>query len=226
MNYEVFLEGLQEYFKLFEKGLKKQANKYIENFVNEFSKSSEEEIKDIMCQFLKEVCDENKYHFRGIGDDVKLPYSLHIFLHGYLYNECLKNKMPHLRWYYQLYKNDKVGFEYAFDFLEKAYQHNDCDDKTVTLLFDSLLDHLWWGSHHFPDGCLLEKEIVETTINQCEKIIAEKTVAKELVDALEYYKKLYICYYKFAEEGRTKSFEHYCKQENLSWQEVKAYYYE
>ena len=134
--------------------------------------------------------------------------------------------MPYLRWYYELYKYDKVGVEYALDFLEQAYQHEACDDKTVALLFEFYTDRLWWGAHHFPDGCLLKDETVEMIINKCEKIIAEKSVPDELISELEYYKKLYLCYYKFEEEGRSKDFGEYCKQENLPWQQLKAYYFE
>ena len=47
--------------------------------------------------------------------------------------------MPELRWYYELYRNDHIGYEFATKYLEHAYLSNECDQKTVDMLFDSYL---------------------------------------------------------------------------------------
>lgn len=219
MNYKMFLEGLQEYYKLYEKGLKKQANKYIENYVNKFSECSAEEIEAVMFSFSKELCDDNKYNFMEIGKrgNGRIPYCLDVYLREYLYNECLKNRMPHLRWYYELYRKDRIGVEYAFDMLKKAYQSKECDEKTVVLMFEYWLELLAWGSHHFPDGCIIKKETAENAIKECEKIISEKEIDDKLRTELVYFKKLYLCYYKFEAEGRIKEFNEYCIEENIEY---------
>ena len=148
-----------------------------------------------------------------------------MFLRDYLYSECLENKMPQLRWFYELYKNDKFGVNYARNMLEKAYLSEKCDTKTVELFFYMWIEILAWGSHHFPNGCLITKEAMENAVKQCKKIISEKDVNEKFRKQLEYFETLYICYYQFEEDNRTKTFEDYCHQADIEFICNNAYYY-
>lgn len=227
MSYDTFIQGLLEYYAIYEKGLKKQANKYIEEYVKTMSTWDEKDLNDVLFQFAKELCDDKCYDFTEMGKrgNGRIPYALDIFLRDYLYSECLENKMPQLRWFYELYRNDKFGVQYAIEMLERAYAHECCDQKTVELLFLSWIDILDWGAHHFPDGCIITKETMENAVKQCEKIISEKEIDEAFKKQLRYYQILYACYDKYKEEGRVRDFEEYCDEANLEFVPINAYYY-
>lgn len=227
MDYDTFIKGLLEYYRIYDKGLKKQANKYIEDFVKTISTWECHSLKNVLFRFAKELCDDKCYDFMKLGKrgNGRIPYALDVYLRDYLYSECLDNKMPQLRWFYELYRNDKFGVEYATGMLEKAYHHESCDEKTVELLFDSWIEILAWGAHHFPEGCIITKDAMENAVKQCKKIISERKVAENLKAKLQYFELLYSCYYRFEEEGRKKAFEEYCDEVNIEFVYNKAYYY-
>ena len=89
--------------------------------------------------------------------------------------------MPECRWYYELFRNHKQGYQAVVKYLEIAYSSMKCDQKTIDLLFDSYLDILGWGAHHFPDGCIIEDNTIVDCFQKCEDILKEKTVSERLI---------------------------------------------
>ena len=83
-----------------------------------------------------------------------------------------------------------------------------------------------WGAHHFPDGCIIEKEKIIFCMQKCEDILNEKSVREDLINRLQYYKKLYLCYSKYVEDGKKRNFGVYLKEANIDFYYSKAYYYE
>ena len=219
MNFDEFIENVLHYYLLYDQGLKKQANKYIEDYVRTISALDRQELNAVLFLFAQELCDIRKYDFMVVGrrGNGRIPYALDMLLRDYLYSECLENKMPQLRWFYELYKNDKFGCMYAYDMLERAYSSPECDQKTVTWLVNHWLGILGWGAHHFPDGCIITRETARNAAAQCRKIISEKEVDEELKMELHYYETLYQCYYKYEAEGRSKSFQEYCDEANIDF---------
>ena len=227
-NFDEFLENVLHYYQLYEQGLKKQANKYIEDYVHTISAGDRKELNDVLFLFAQELCDIKKYDSMGLRErgNGRIPYALDMLLRDYLYSECLENKMPQLRWFYELYKNDKFGVMYAKDMLERAYLSADCDQKTVTLLFASWLGVLGWGAHHFPEGCIITREEMHNAVEQCKKIMSEKEVDEELIAELHYWELLYQCYYKYVDEGRSKSFQEYCDEAEIEFHGLITVYYQ
>ena len=58
MDYHVFINSLLEYYQLYERGLKKQANKYIQDYVISLSQWDKDKLRDVLFHFTKELCDE------------------------------------------------------------------------------------------------------------------------------------------------------------------------
>ena len=231
-TYEILLNGLDLYLNMYEKGLKKQANKYISSFINEFEHSTpKEDLEKILCRFCQEICDEDKHSqllSRGNGS---LPYDLGKIVWNYLKNQCEAGTMPHMRWAFQLFGKSYNPFDPQleldmFNVLKKAYEHKDCDQKTVDLYFNEILEQLYWGAHHFPDECIIAKEAYEKTIKTAEMILAEKQVPQKLAETYLYYCKLYQCFYEYEESGREKNFYQLCEKAGIKYKSMPAYYFQ
>ncbi|MCM1128092.1 MAG: hypothetical protein NC429_16685 [Lachnospiraceae bacterium] len=229
--YEILSDGLDIYLDMYEKGLKKQANKYISNFVNEFEHSvSEDDLDKVLCRFCREICDEDKHSRllnRGNGS---LPHALGRIVWKYLESQCRLEMMPHMRWAFQLFEKCYNPFDSKLELdmvevLEKAYNHKDCDQKTVDLYFNEILEQLYYGSHHFPDGCIITREAYEKAIKTAEMILADKQVPQKLVETYLYYHKLYQCFYEYEESGREKDFYELCENAGIKYKSIPVYYY-
>lgn len=231
MTYEEFTAGLAEYSALFEKGLKKQANKYLFAFVEDFNKNvPQSEEDELLFRFCREFYDEGKFPEFRIYDSPRLPFQLTGLMHEYLKRECLAEKMPQLRWAYQLggqYYNphDPQLEQDPYDMLERAYSHPDCDRKTVELYFKNQLYALGFGAHHFPEGCCIAREAYEKDVRTAEKILSEHKVPPELAEGLEYYKALYRVYFEWNDGGRNGDFNALCEAAGISFSAPRAFYY-
>lgn len=229
--YEIWLNGIDLYLSMYEKGLKKQANKYISSFIDEYEHSvSEEDFKKVLWRFCQEICDEDKHSQllnRGNGN---LPYDLGRVVWNYLKNQCESETMPHMRWAFQLFGKHYNPFNPQleldmFKILKRAYEHRDCDSKTVDLYFNEILEQLYWGAHHFPDACIITREAYEKTVETAEMILAEKQVPQKLVETYMYYCKLYQCFYEYEESGHEKNFYELCERVGIKYKSMPTYYF-
>lgn len=231
MTYEDFTARLGEYSALFEKGLKKQANKYLFAFAEDFKKNVPQDNADeLLFRFCREFYDEGCFPELREHGCIRLPYQLMGLLHEYLNRECAADKMPQMRWAYQLggrYYNpfDPKLEQDPYDILKRAYEHPDCDQKTVELYFKNHLYDLGFGAHHFPEGCCIAREAYEEDVRIAENILSEHKVPPELAEGLEYYKTLYRIYFEWSDGGRKGDFYGLCEAAGISFTAPKAFYY-
>lgn len=227
MTYEEFITGISKYWELFEKGLKKQANKFLFGFAEEFKRNVPRDEGDaLLCQFCRDYIDGDRFdEHKRFG--LSLPFQLTGLLGDYFIRECKAEKMPQMRWMFQIfrrYHTNQTELD-PYNMLEKAYVHPDCDQKTVNLYLEEQVACLEFGAHHFPEGCCIAREEYEDTIKTAEKIIAEKEVPAHLAEETRYYKALYELYYKWSDGGRIGNFEELCVSERLGFRAVKAFFY-
>lgn len=159
---------------------------------------------------------------RGNGN---IPYALAKCLKEWLYERCLQKRMPELRWFYELLKQDQLKHEVAIAFLKEAYRSKGCNQKTVNLLFAAYVDTLGWGAHHFSDGCIITLQTREDAFQKCRSIVEERKVDCRLQAQLTYFEILYSCYDHCVSDGDKKKFYQYCKEAALEFYESKAYFY-
>ena len=228
-RYKKFTIEIEKYFEYYNKGLKKQANIYIKSFVNDFEKSVPKSERDeILYRLCREMLDEEKHEkfLRNGGNkcgyhiSCHLPHELNRIVWDYLKRQCELEKMPQMRWIFQIYNTHHNPFdtkaEYnTYKILQKAYKHKECDQKTVDLYFYEQIQWLEWGAHHFPEGCIITKESYEATVKTAKKIIAEKYVCSYLKEALDYFIKLYDCFYKYTDSG--EDVYKLCDKANISF---------
>ncbi|MCI9079731.1 MAG: hypothetical protein HFH68_12570 [Lachnospiraceae bacterium] len=227
MDYNRFITEIKKYWDLRNKGLKKQANSFLFEFTGSFSKDVSREDEDrIFYQFCHEYLDELKF-----PEEDGLPFQITELLYNYFCRECIKNKMPQLRWAYQIYG---TGFnpdaskynDASYNVLEQAYMHEQCDQQTVDFYFDEQINNfLWFGQHHFPEDCLITYEDFVNKIKMADKILKEKPVKPSLVEEFEYYVKLYGIYFNWHNNGRQDSFYEVCEMEGLEFNGLPAIYY-
>lgn len=231
MTYEEFTAGLGEYRTLFDMGLKKQANKVLFAFAEDFKKNVPQSERDeLLCRFCREFYDEGKFGEFRIYGIPHLPFQLTGLMHEYLSRECAVEKMPQMRWAYQLFgkyynPHDPKSEQDPYDILERAYFHPECDPKTVELYFESQIDELDFGAHHFPEGCCIKREVYEEDVKIAEKILAEHILPSEFAEKLEYYKTLYRVYFEWSDGGRKGDFDELCETAGIGFSAPGAFYY-
>ncbi len=232
MTYKEFCAGLDEYSALRNNGLKKQANKVLFAFTENFRKSVPQgEVDALLCRFCRDFLDEDKFpEFRVFGG-VHVPFQLSGLLYDYLKRECAAEQMPHLRWAYEFFgryynPHDPTLEQDPYDILKRAYEHPKCDDKTVVLYFNAQIDELGFGAHHFPVGCCIARKVYLEDVKTAEKIISEHDLPKEFVEELEYYKTLYRVYFEWADGGKNGDFNELIKVAGISFSAPRAYFYE
>lgn len=230
--YEIWMNGLDLYLDMYEKGLKKQANKYISSFVNEFIHLvSEEDLRKTLWRFCQEICDEDKHsQLLGRGNG-SLPYDLGRVVWNYLEKQCESETMPHMRWAFQLFGKNYNPFNPnleldMFKVLKKAYEHENCDSKTVALYFNEIVEQLYWGAHHFPERCIIARGVYEKTVETAEKILSEKQVPQKLIETYRYYRILYQCFYEYEESRCKKDFYELCERAGIKYKSTPAYYFQ
>lgn len=160
-----------------------------------------------------------------------LPFQITELLNSYLNRECEKNKMPQMRWAYQIFgkgfnPHDTQLEHNPYYILECAYAHEECDYQTVQLYFGEQVECLWWGQHHFPEGCLITQKEFNDTVDTARRILSEKSVDLQLVQEFEYYVQLYHIYFKWQETGRKGDFYELCKNEGIEYKGIPTFYYQ
>ncbi|MDE7361073.1 MAG: hypothetical protein K2N38_03990 [Oscillospiraceae bacterium] len=232
MTYEEFVDGIEKYWMLFEQGLKKQANKHLFDFAERFKKEVTQEEGDVLLfRFCADYIDSDRFDDHKRYGDINLPFQLTGLLNDYFVRECRAEKMPQMRWavqvfgrYYNPHDSNRDELK-TYDILKRAYEHPDCDQKTVDLYLDKQVECLEFGAHHFPEGCCITREEFEDTIKTAERIIAERKAPDQLTDEVRYFKALYELYYKWHDGGRAGDFAELCAANDVPFHAVKAYYY-
>lgn len=223
MTYDEFIRNVEHYNSLVDKGLKKQANKELFAFTDNFQKTvPTDEADDILNSFCRDYFDEDKLNWsdsRGAGGIWEIPFQLRHLLEEH-FSRCGNfDKMPQMRWCFETFGNyydpeRRSGYK-DFNMLEKIYNRSDRDQKSVNYYFNEQIEVLFWGSHHFPEGCIITSETYYTTVKIAEAILSENTIPEEMISEFEYYKKLYECFFAWEDGGRKGDFGEMCEKAGI-----------
>lgn len=230
MSYEEFVTEIKKYWELRSQGLKKQANRFLFQFTEHFKKDiSRDEADDILFHFCRDYIDEIKFPGENLPRR-HVPFQLSELLYHYFNRECEENKMPQMRWAFQIFgkyynPGGPEGEKNPYYILEKAYAHDQCDQQTVDAYFGEQVDVLWWGQHHFPEGCLITRKEFEDTVEMAKKILSENSVEQGLAEDFAYYEKLYHIYFDWEKQGKKGDFYQLCKEEGIAFESMPAFYY-
>ena len=215
---------LCEYLRLYDAGLKKRANEYLKGAVHKFkSEFSEAERDYALGELCCEILDETKSELKNLKNrgNGELPFELGELVGEYLKNCCITGQMPHLRWAYQICARSLRGLD-KDELLRSAYRHERCDARTVEML----LDALDWGTHHFPEGCLIERAYYGQLTREARDVREKHEISARLNLEFEYFVKLYECYFEFKSRGGEVDFYALCEKAGLNFAPAKSFYYE
>lgn len=201
-----FQSEYNRYYDLKEQGMKKDANITLENLMDYFDNLESSVQKGICYELCMLYLDEKKI------SELQFPLSHRIT--KIIEADCADNKMPQLRWYYQL-TGDKSA-------LEKAYKCEPEDINTIKLRLDSFLYELWYGSHHMPYCCLIDKDKSEILLRNVKEML-EKYEDYDYREEYEHYQQLYSDWWKFEKEQSAKGFLEWCVKNKRNYDWVQEY---
>lgn len=148
MTYEEFTDNIKQYRELFDKGLKKQANKLLFKFTDNFRENiPTEQADNILYKFCADYYDEKKFPESDIRGTYEMPFQLTELLSDYFSRNDNFNKMPQMRWCFETFGNyydpERRENRKDYNMLEKIYSRPDCDQKTVDYYFNDQLEILY-----------------------------------------------------------------------------------
>ena len=215
---------LCEYSRLYDAELKKRANAHLKGAVHKFKSEFGEAERDYaLGELCCEILDESKSELKNLKNrgNGELSFRLGELVGEYLKNCCISGQTPHLRWAYQICTRVLQELD-RNELLRSAYRHERCDARTVEML----LDALDCGTHHFPEGCLIERARYERLIREARDVREKHEISARLNLEFEYFVKLYECYFKFKSRGGEVDFYALCEKAGLNFAPVKSFYYE
>lgn len=224
MDYDELRDAVSEYGRLWDLGLKKQANKVMRDLVTEVKAiPSQDERDQLMLSLCTELFESGTPPLRKNGHSM-LPFGLNKLMGESLARKCEEGTLPWLRWYYELFRSDP-NTKSPIAMLRKALELDDVDQATIDLYFGKLLDWLWYGHHHFPEGCLYTKDEYDELIEEGEELIRRVSVNPQMIAAFENHKGLYRCWEEWKERGKKGDFAHLCEEHGVRFRPVGSYYY-
>lgn len=224
MDYDELRDVVGEYGRLWDLGLKKQANAVMRDLVTEVKAIPSQDERD---QLMLTLCAEL---FEGDTPPLKenshgmLPFGLNKLMEESLARKCEEGTLPWLRWYYELFRSDPNA-KNPIAMLRKALELDDVDQTTIDLYFGKLLDWLWYGHHHFPEGCLYTKDEYDELIEEGEELIRKVSVNPQMIAVFENHKGLYRCWEEWKERGKEGDFAHLCEEQGVRFRPAGSYYY-
>ena len=205
-----FSNEYNRYLQTRNEGLKKQSNKILEKLMLYFDEL-DEGIKSEICT---EFC-----ILRFEKDEIRdFNFFLHKRILAFLESACVGNQMPHLRWHYQLTRDEEK--------LERAYKHIERDEKTIYLAFNCLLSSLFWGAHHLPSYCIIEESECDRLLGEAQKFIEIHAISERQKESYLYYKMLYDDWWAYQSGDFDYSFGEWCANQNRDYGWVATYYFE
>ena len=194
MDYEILLNRIMEYESFYSRGMKYDANRAMQDLCRWIESMSPEESDALLKQLITDICETETLTFlfkRGKG---QLPFQLKQIIRNWLFPRCQKRKMPELRWFYQIFRNDPDYAEYAYSCLDAACLQAIDDQKTQEMLFERNVESLEFGLHELPIGLLISDEDTQMIFRQCDAIIQNGYAPMNLIGRYLASKQKYVDY--------------------------------
>jgi len=187
---EYFSKEYKSYLEVRDKGLKKEGNKILENLMLYFNKLDE----SVKIAIVDELFTFRFDRFPRLSE---FQHQLHIQIFPILEKMCSENKMPHLRWHYEISENVEM--------LNKAYRHEDCDEKTVELMAYHYFDCFEQGLYDIQNGIFAKEQYHNRLLDEINEFIQRHSMENtHWQEAHEYYRELFSNWHKYNSENTSQ----------------------
>ncbi len=203
--------GLSEYHRLWEIGLKKKANEVLRDTMKYYDTLPSEVHSLFHSIICGKICDNRA---KGAFDFIRIPYEISTRLSKELAQYMKDGVLPQARWYCELYGD-------LYDAIS-LYEKNRGDLPTAKLLMSDLIYMLEFGAHHFPDYTCLEDGDLDLALDYGRDILKRHDIGVDTQKEFNYYIKLHELFESWDKKG---DFSLLCKKHGLSFERVRAYYY-
>lgn len=180
MTYADFSAAVLEYGRLYAAGMKKDANRLLDAAASSLEALPPDERDAILDTFVPALCDGEAYGFLFHRGDGEIPFRLKDPIIQWLEPRCVCGRMPHLRWCWQIFRNDFKYADDAYSCLQAAFRSPACDDKTRLMMFEFNIRALEYGAHELPVGLLISREEFDETVAECGEILTRTAVPAPL----------------------------------------------
>ncbi len=204
-------DGLIEYRRLWESGLKKKANEVLRDTMKYYDTLPSDVHSLFHSVICGKICDNKA---KGAFDFIRIPYEISTRLSKELAVYMKDCVLPQARWYCELFGvlDDKISL----------YEKNKDDLPTAELLLSALNYILEFGAHHFPDYTCLEDGDLDLALKYGQDILKRHKIDAAMQNEFNYYIKLHELFEGWDKKG---DFSQLCKEHGLPFESVRAYYY-
>lgn len=207
---EELQNGLKEYKKLWDSGLKKKANEKLRSAMQYYDTLPAQ----IHNMFISIICNSICNNKRGILEHKHLPYEISVRLSKELSVYVKEGILPQALWYCELFG--------TLDDIIVVYQKNKDNLVIAEFLLSDLNEMLYFGSHHFPEFSCIERSDYDMSVNYGNEILKNHNINKGLQLEYEYYNKLFELFYCWDKQS---DFSAFCREQGLTFEKINAYYY-
>ncbi len=205
--------GLIEYDRLWESGLKKKANEVLRDTMKYYDTLPSDVHSLFHSIICNKVCVNRSKGFISY-DSIRIPYEISTRLSKELAVYMKDGVLPQARWYCELFGD-------LYDTIS-LYEKNRGDLPTAELLMSDLIYMLEYGAHHFPDFTCLEEGDLALAIDYGQDILKRHEIGADTQNEFNYYVKLHELFDNWDKKG---DFSQLCKENGLPFESVRAYYY-
>ena len=200
------------YQELQNSGLKKQANKALNQIVGLLEGKEDADIKD----FLFILCDKglNPQRANKVQHPLFVKCIIPLLLNGFKRKSAKELlfivKAAKYGYWQEIYKS--FGDVSTRELLKTALE-TEADNKDVIVeLVSDFISELEYGAHHLPENIVLDLALINQTIGECSAFILKhrNNIDNQLVDVFQYYSRLYNDYSEWDKELTKFDFLSWC----------------
>lgn len=214
------------YQELQNSGLKKQANKALNQIVALLEGKEYADIKD----FLFSLCDKglNPQRANRIQHPLFVKCIIPLLINGFERKSAKELlfivKATKYGYWQDIYKS--FGDVSTRELLKTALESEAENKDIIVELMSDFISELEYGAHHLPENIVLDLALINQTISECSAFILKhrKLIDNQVIDVFQYYSRLYKEYSEWEKEMTKLDFLSWCIHHDKKYYWVNSDY--
>lgn len=219
-------ENWSRYKELQNLGLKKQANKALNEIVSQLEGKEDADITAFLfCLCEKGLNPKREYK---IQHQLFVKCIIPLLLNGYKRNSVkeLLYIVKAMKYGYRKEINEAFGDISPQDLLKTALELGTDNKEVVLELMTEYISELEYGAHHLPNTIVLDLAIINQTISECSAFILKnrKYIDAQAIEVFKYYSRLFSDYSEWGKETTNLDFLSWCIKHDKKYHWVNPDY--